>query len=181
MKYIPLAIPDLVLMIPKVFQDDRGYFCETWREHDFVQHVGDYNFVQENKSKSVKWTLRGLHYQIRQPQGKLIQVSHGAVFDVAVDLRETSSTFGHWVGEILTGTNNKLLWIPPGFAHGFLVLSDEVIFSYKCTDYYSQENERCILWDDPQLGIKWHTEQFKPILSAKDQTGLLFKDAEVYR
>ena len=179
MKYIPLSIPDVVLLAPQVFGDHRGFFLETFRQNDFDTHVGKFTFVQDNHSKSTKGILRGLHYQIRRPQGKLVRVTYGEVFDVAVDIRRSSPWFGKWVGHTLSAENKAMLWIPPGFAHGFYVLSDEAEFSYKCTDYYSPEYERSILWNDPDIDIAWPLET-APVLSDKDEQGKTLASAEVF-
>ena len=169
MKYIPLEIPDVVLMEPQVFGDHRGFFMETWREDDFRNHVADVHFVQDNHSKSTQGILRGLHYQIRQSQGKLVRVTSGKVFDVAVDIRKSSPTFGKWVGEILSSENKKMMWIPPGFAHGFYVMSEDAEFVYKCTDYYAPKHERTLLWNDPTIAIDWPVASGQtPVLSEKD-------------
>jgi dTDP-4-dehydrorhamnose 3,5-epimerase len=176
-----LAIPDVVLFEPRVFGDDRGFFFESFNQRQFNEAVGKpVTFVQDNHSRSAKNVLRGLHYQIKQPQGKLVRVVEGEVFDVAVDIRGSSPTFGKWVGEILSADNKKQLWIPEGFAHGFVVLSEQAEFLYKTTDYWAAEHERSILWNDPQLGIDWHI-QAEPILSAKDKTGSPFSQAEVFQ
>lgn len=180
MKYTPLSIPDIVLMEPEVFGDHRGYFMETFRQDDFSKNVGPYTFVQDNHSKSTKGILRGLHYQIKQPQGKLVRVTSGRVFDVAVDIRKSSPWFGKWVGETLSAENKSMLWIPPGFAHGFYVLSDEAEFTYKCTDYYAPKHERSILWNDPEIAINWPIDA-DPVLSPKDEKGLPFGSAEVFK
>lgn len=180
MKYTPLFIPDVVLMEPQVFGDHRGFFLETFRQDDFETHVGDYTFVQDNHSKSTKGILRGLHYQIQQPQGKLVRVTSGTVFDVAVDIRKSSPWFGKWVGEILSAENKAMLWIPPGFAHGFYVMSDEAEFSYKCTDYYSPQHERSILWNDSDIAIEWPVD-VGPVLSSKDEQGKNLTSAEVFK
>lgn len=175
-----LAIPDVVLIEPKVFGDARGFFYESFNQRDFNAATGtDYPFVQDNHSRSSQGVLRGLHYQIKQPQGKLVRVVQGAVFDVAVDIRKSSPTFGQWVGAELSADNHHQLWIPPGFAHGFVVLSDVAEFLYKTTDYYAPEHERCIAWNDPALAIDW---RFKgtPNLSAKDAQGRLLEQAEVF-
>lgn len=180
MKAIPLAIPDVVLIEPKVFADERGFFFESFNQARFEEAIGkSVQFVQDNHSRSVKNVLRGLHYQIQQPQGKLVRVVQGEVFDVAVDLRKSSKTFGQWVGEILSADNKRQLWIPEGFAHGFVVLSDTAEFLYKTTDYYAPAYERCILWNDATLSIQW-PDGVQPILSPKDAQGLAFSDAEVF-
>lgn len=180
MKYTPLSIPDIVLMEPEVFGDHRGYFMETFRQDDFNKNVGPYTFVQDNHSKSTKGILRGLHYQIKQSQGKLVRVTSGSVFDVAVDIRKSSPWFGKWVGETLSAENKSMLWVPPGFAHGFYVLSDEAEFTYKCTDYYAPEHERSILWNDPEIAVNWPIDT-EPVLSPKDKKGLPLDSAEVFK
>ncbi|MGM0562344.1 MAG: dTDP-4-dehydrorhamnose 3,5-epimerase [Pseudomonadota bacterium] len=178
MEYTPLAIPDVVLMTPKVFGDERGFFLETFRQSEFEQHCGNYQFVQDNHSRSGHGILRGLHYQLENPQGKLVRVTRGEVFDVAVDLRESSPTFGQWVGEFLSEENKRLLWVPPGFAHAFYVTSDVADFQYKCTDYYAPGDEYCIRWDDPTLAIDWPLVGGKaPRVSEKDGQGNAFLDA----
>ncbi|KAF0100446.1 MAG: dTDP-4-dehydrorhamnose 3 5-epimerase [bacterium] len=180
MKAAPLAIPDVILIEPKVFGDERGFFFESFNQAQFEQAIGkSVQFVQDNHSRSAKHVLRGLHYQIQQPQGKLVRVVQGEVFDVAVDLRKRSKTFGQWVGEILSAENKRQLWIPEGFAHGFVVLSDTAEFLYKTTDYYAPAHERCILWNDETLAIHWPAG-IQPILSAKDAQGKAFVDAEVF-
>ncbi|MGM1054032.1 MAG: dTDP-4-dehydrorhamnose 3,5-epimerase [Pseudomonadota bacterium] len=172
MEYSPLAIPDVVLMTPKVFGDERGFFMETFRQSEFEQHCGDYRFVQDNHSLSAHGILRGLHYQLEKPQGKLVRVTRGEVFDVAVDLRRSSPTFGKWVGVMLSAENKQLLWVPPGFAHAFYVTSDEAEFQYKCTDYYNPGDEYCIRWDAPTLAIDWPLVEGKaPRVSEKDAEG----------
>lgn len=176
MDYQPLAIPDVVLLTPKVFGDERGFFMETFRQDEFVKHCGDYRFVQDNHSSSGKGILRGLHYQHKQPQGKLVRVTRGEVFDVAVDMRQNSPTFGKWVGEYLSESNKRMLWVPPGFAHGFLVTSDMAEFQYKCTDYYAPGDEYSLLWNDKTVGVEWPVGQISPQLSAKDAEGRLFAD-----
>lgn len=165
----PTAIPEVLLIEPKVFGDDRGFFFESFNARAFAQATGfAADFVQDNHSKSARSVLRGLHYQVApKAQGKLVRVVQGEVFDVAVDLRKNSKTFGQWVGELLSAENKRQLWIPPGFAHGFLTLSDTAEFLYKTTDYYSPEHERCICWDDPEIGIVWPLTA-TPTLSAKD-------------
>lgn len=181
MKATPLAIPDVLLIEPKVFGDERGFFFESFNQTAFNEAVGlDIQFVQDNHSRSAKNVLRGLHYQMPpKAQGKLVRVVVGEVFDVAVDIREGSPTFGKWVGEVLSADNKRQLWIPPGFAHGFLVLSEMVEFLYKTTDYWAPALERCIRWDDPVLGIDWPLEG-EPVLSGKDAVGVLMScDASV--
>ena len=180
MKVIPTAIPDLLIIEPKVFGDDRGFFFESFNLNTFREITGlDVNFVQDNHSKSARNVLRGLHYQIQQPQGKLVRVVQGEVFDVAVDLRKGSKTFGQWVGAHLSAENKKQFWVPEGFAHGFVVLSEMAEFLYKTTDYYAPQFERCIRWNDPELAISWSLGD-DPLLSAKDANGTSFKDAEVF-
>jgi dTDP-4-dehydrorhamnose 3,5-epimerase len=178
MKAVSLAIPSVFLFEPRVFGDDRGFFYESFNQYQFDEAIGrKVTFVQDNHSRSAKNVLRGLHYQIKQPQGKLVRVVAGEVFDVAVDIRRSSPTFGRWVGEILSADNKKQMWIPENFAHGFLVLSDYAEFTYKTTDYYSPENERAIVWNDPQIDIRWPCQP-APILSQKDKSGLLLSQAE---
>lgn len=180
MNVIPTEIPEVLIFEPKVFGDDRGFFMESYNAKTFNQLTGlALDFVQDNHSKSVKNVLRGLHYQIRQPQGKLVRVVRGAVFDVAVDIRKNSGTFGKWVGVELTESNHRQLWIPPGFAHGFLVLSDGADFLYKATDYYDPSSERCIVWNDELIGIKWPLTA-QPLVSNKDKQGASIKTAEVF-
>ncbi len=179
-KATPLEIVDVVVLEPAVFGDERGFFMESFNQAQFDAAVGrPVKFVQDNHSCSVKGVLRGLHYQIRQSQGKLVRVVRGEVFDVAVDLRQSSPTFGKWVGEILSAENKKQLWIPEGFAHGFVVLSDSAEVLYKTTDYWAQQHERCIVWNDPDLGIKWPI-QGEPVLSKKDTKGVLLSQAEIF-
>lgn len=174
MKATPLAIPDVFLIEPQVFGDERGFFFESFNQAKFEQAIGKkVTFVQDNHSKSSKDVLRGLHYQDPKPQGKLVRVAQGGVFDVAVDIRKDSPTFGKWVAEILSAENKKQLWIPEGLAHGFLVLSETAEFLYKTTDYYAPEYEKCIAWDDPTLSIPWPLNS-PPILSTKDEQGVLF-------
>lgn len=176
----PLALPDVLLLEPKVFGDTRGFFFESYNRKAFLQATGlDVDFVQDNHSRSAQGVLRGLHYQIQQPQGKLVRVTTGAVFDVAVDIRASSPTFGQWVGAELSAANQKILWVPPGFAHGFLVLSESAEFLYKTTDYYAPAYERAIAWNDPQIAIDWPLP-FAPQLSAKDQAAVRLRDAEVF-
>jgi dTDP-4-dehydrorhamnose 3,5-epimerase len=177
---IQTAIPDVLILEPKVFGDSRGFFFESFNAKDFANVTGlDVNFVQDNHSKSAKGVLRGLHYQVQQAQGKLVRVTQGAVFDVAVDIRKSSPTFGKWVGYELSDTNYRQLWIPPGFAHGFIVLSESADFLYKTTDYYAPQHERCIAWNDPQIGIAWQAN-ICPLLSAKDAAGLSLAAAVVF-
>ena len=174
----PTAIPDVLIIEPKVFGDDRGWFYESFNENDFSKAIGKkITFVQDNHSSSKKVVLRGLHYQMEQTQGKLVRVARGAVFDVAVDLRQTSKTFGQWVGVELSAENKKQLWIPEGFAHGFLVLSDEAEFLYKTTDYWHAASEQCIVWNDPTLNIQWPAIGMSPILNPKDAAGFSWEKA----
>jgi dTDP-4-dehydrorhamnose 3,5-epimerase len=181
MQFEPTRLPEVILIKPRVFGDTRGYFFESWNQQQFVNAGIAARFVQDNHSHSVRHTLRGLHFQIRCPQGKLVQVVRGEVFDVAVDMRRSSPRFGQWVGALLSENNHQMLWVPPGFAHGYLALSDEIDFLYKCTDFYSPEHERAIRWDDPQIGVQWPLpEGVAPILSAKDAAAPLFKGAESY-
>jgi dTDP-4-dehydrorhamnose 3,5-epimerase len=178
MKVTPTPITDVLIIEPRVFGDQRGFFLESFNQRAFNAATGtDFNFVQDNHSRSAKNVLRGLHYQLGQPQGKLVRVVRGAVFDVAVDIRPASLTFGQWFGLELSEENHRQLWVPPGLAHGFLVLSDSAEFLYKTTDYYAPEQERCIVWDDPTLGIAWPLEGGAPLLSGKDAAGLSFKEA----
>lgn len=181
MNATPLAIVDVILFEPKVFGDARGFFFESFNHASFEATVGkEIRFVQDNHSRSAKNVLRGLHYQIQQPQGKLVRVTEGEVFDVAVDLRQSSPTFGKWVGEILSAENKRQLWIPEGFAHGFSVLSETAEFLYKTTDYYAPQFERCIIWNDPTLAIKWPESQAAYSLSGKDVLGQSFHSSEVF-
>ena len=181
MKATRQAIPDVVLLEPKVFGDARGFFFESFNQRAFNEVTGtDFQFVQDNHSRSSKGVLRGLHYQIQQPQGKLVRVVRGAVFDVAVDIRRSSATFGQWVGVLLTEDNQKQLWVPPGLAHGFLVVSESADFLYKTTEYYAPQHERCIAWNDPALAIVWPDMGIAPSLSGKDQLGLGLAEAPVF-
>lgn len=180
MKVTPLAIPDVVLIEPHVYSDDRGFFFESFNQCGFEQAVGrTARFIQDNHSCSAKNVLRGLHYQINKPQGKLVRVVVGEVFDVAVDIRRSSPTYGKWVGEILSAENKRQIWIPEGFAHGFLVLSSHAEFLYKATEYWAPEHERCIAWNDTTLAISWPT-MGDPTLSVKDSRGSTFEAAEVF-
>ncbi len=169
----PTSIPDVLIIEPKVFGDDRGFFFESFNQNEFNQAIGaEVKFVQDNHSKSKKGVLRGLHYQMQQTQGKLVRVTVGAVYDVAVDMRQSSATFGKWVGIELSAENKKQLWIPPGFAHGFLVMTPEAEFLYKTTDYYHPQSEQSLRWDDSILNIQWPELDIKPILNSKDSQGL---------
>lgn len=181
MKATRLAIPEVILLEPKVFGDDRGFFFESYNQARFEEAVGrPVTFVQDNHSRSARHVLRGLHYQIRQPQGKLVRVVHGEVFDIAVDLRRSSPTFGKAVGACLSAEKKEQLWIPEGFGHGFLVLSEFADFLYKTTDYYAPAEERCIAWDDPDLAIEWPLAGGSPVLSQKDRVGASLREAEVF-
>lgn len=177
MKITDTAIPDVWLLEPTVHGDDRGFFMETFRASHFKERNVDLQFVQDNQSKSIQGTLRGLHYQLKFPQGKLARVLSGEVFDVAVDIRKSSPTFGQWVGEILSGENKRQLWIPPGFAHGFYVLSETAELSYKCTEYYHSEDDYSIAWNDSDIGIAWPLVSPEPLLSEKDQNGKALAEA----
>lgn len=180
MNIISTAIPDVVILEPQVYGDDRGFFYESYNEKAFTEKTGvTTGFVQDNHSRSRQNVLRGLHYQIDQPQGKLVRAVVGEVFDVAVDIRKSSPTFGRWVGCRLSAENKRQIWVPPGFAHGFLVVSEVAEFLYKTTDYYAPQAERCILWNDPDLAIAWPLEA-EPMLSAKDRAGTQFQEAEVF-
>lgn len=180
MHIVRTAIPDVVLIQPSIFGDSRGFFFESFNQRAFNEATGtDHRFVQDNHSRSAKGVLRGLHYQIQQPQGKLVRVVRGAVLDVAVDLRRSSPTFGQWVGEELSEDNHHQLWVPPGFGHGFVVLSDVAEFLYKTTDYYAPAHERCIVWNDPTLAIDWKLAQ-PPVLSTKDAKGRMLSEAELF-
>ena len=181
MQAIQTAIADVLIFQPKVFGDARGFFFESFNRQVFDQAVGRrVDFVQDNHSRSSKGVLRGLHYQIQQPQGKLVRVVRGSVFDVAVDLRKSSRTFGQWVGVELSEENQRQLWVPEGFAHGFVVTSESADFLYKTTDFYAPAHERCIRWDDPALAIQWPELGLKPLVSAKDAVGKVFGDAAVF-
>jgi len=180
MKAFPATISDVLLLSPRVFGDERGFFMESYNVSTFEKLTGrKVEFVQDNHSRSAKNVLRGLHYQIKNTQGKLVRVLQGEIFDVAVDMRRSSETFGHWVGERLSAENKQQIWVPEGFAHGFVVLSDTAEVEYKTTDYYAPEHERCICWNDPEVGIEW-PEGIEPILSEKDTNCTAFKDAEAF-
>lgn len=180
MKITAMEVPDVLLIEPKVFGDARGFFFESFNQRVWLESTGiDRSFVQDNHSRSCRGVLRGLHYQIRQSQGKLVRVVAGEVFDVAVDLRRNSPTFGRWVGLNLSAENKKQLWIPEGFGHGFVVLTETAEFLYRTTDYYAPEHERCIIWNDPDIGIRWPID-YVPLLSEKDGRGKAFREAEVY-
>jgi len=179
MKILEATLPGVLIIEPKVYGDDRGFFMETWNARTFRENELDWTFVQDNHSRSGKHILRGLHYQVRQPQGKLVRVSAGRIFDVAVDLRRSSPHFGKWAGADLSAENKRLIWVPPGFAHGFLVLEDNTDVLYKCTDYYAPADEHTILWNDPDLAIEWPLPPgTDPVLSKKDMAGVPFSEAE---
>jgi dTDP-4-dehydrorhamnose 3,5-epimerase len=181
MEFVPTDIPEVVLIRPKVFGDPRGFFFESWEERKFAAAGLDLKFVQDNHSRSARNILRGLHYQIQQTQGKLVRVATGTVYDVAVDIRRSSPTFGRWVGVTLSEENHHMLWVPPGFAHGFVVLSESADFIYRCTDFYAPAYERAIRWNDPDLKIAWPLpEGEEPVLSAKDALAPRFRDAEYF-
>lgn len=181
MKVTPTAIPDVLVIEPRVFGDARGFFYESFNQRAFDEAIGRHvEFVQDNHSRSGRGVLRGLHYQLEQPQGKLLRVTSGAVFDVAVDIRKSSATFGKWVGTELSAENHKQLWVPEGFAHGFLVLTDNADFLYKTTDYYAPEHERCIAWNDADLSIEWPSLQTAPQLSTKDAAGDSLRSASLF-
>ena len=180
MKVTPTAISDVLIIEPKVFGDERGFFFESFNQKTFNEATGlDVNFVQDNHSCSAKGVLRGLHYQLERPQGKLVRVVQGEVFDVAIDIRKSSPTFGQWIGEVLSADNKRQMWVPAGFAHGFLTLSDTADFLYKTTDYYAPAHERCIAWNDPTIGIRWPSNS-SPDLSTKDGKGLPFALSDVF-
>lgn len=179
MKVFPTRIPDVLVVEPEVFRDERGFFMEAWHRRRFAEHGLDWDFVQDNHSRSVQGTLRGLHYQVGRPQGKLVRVTVGEVFDVAVDLRRRSPTFGQWVGHTLSAENRLMIFIPPGFAHGFYVTSHVAECQYKCTEYYSAEHDRCVRWDDPQIGIEWPLSG-TVVLSEKDRRAPFLAEAECF-
>ncbi|PID59396.1 MAG: dTDP-4-dehydrorhamnose 3,5-epimerase [Gammaproteobacteria bacterium] len=181
MQVIDTRLDTVKILEPRVFGDERGFFIESWNRRVFAEAGIEGDFVQDNHSRSTRGVLRGLHYQIRQPQGKLVRVTDGEVFDVAVDMRRDSPQFGEWVGVVLSAGNHRQLWVPPGFAHGFYVLSASADFQYKCTDYYAPEHERSLLWDDPSVAIDWPLiDDEDPILAAKDAAGLPLGQCEVY-
>jgi len=180
MKIVPTAIPDLLVIEPAVFGDDRGFFLESWNARTFAEAGLDLQFVQDNHSRSARGVLRGLHYQANDPQGKLVRVVAGAAYDVAVDLRRSSPTFGQWAGVLLTAANRTMFWVPPGFAHGFLSLQDGTDFLYKCTAPYRPDDEHALLWNDPAIGIDWPLEGIEPTLSAKDQAGIRLAGARTF-
>lgn len=176
----PTAIPDVLLLEPAVHGDERGYFMETFRRSHFLERGIDFDFVQDNQSRSVQGTLRGLHYQREFPQGKLARALSGELFDVAIDIRKSSPTFGQWVGVVLSGENKRQLWIPPGFAHGFYVISESAELSYKCTEYYHPEDDHSILWNDPDIGIEWPLIDAEPLLSGKDRQASTLASATLF-
>jgi len=180
MRQLRTKIPGVFVFEPTVHEDERGYFMESFRLSQFSDISCDINFVQDNQSSSSQGTLRGLHYQVNYPQGKLVRVLSGEIFDVVVDLRQSSPTFGKWVGEKLSSLNKKQLWVPGGFAHGFYVMSDEAEIFYKCTEYYLPEHDRTVLWNDPEIGINWPLLNSRPLLSKKDSRASSLADAEVY-
>ncbi|MEM7794679.1 MAG: dTDP-4-dehydrorhamnose 3,5-epimerase [Cyanobacteria bacterium P01_C01_bin.118] len=181
MNVIPTTIPEVLIIEPQIFGDDRGFFCESFNQKKFLDETGlTYQFVQDNHSRSRQNILRGLHYQIEQAQGKLLRVVIGAIYDVAVDIRRNSATFGQWVGVSLSADNHRQLWVPPGFAHGFYVTSPSADVLYKTTDYYAPQHERSILWNDPDLSVDWPLMDVAPVLSAKDQQASPFSVAEVF-
>lgn len=175
-----MSIPDVIVAEPDIYSDDRGYFLESWQKKRFSDAGISNNFVQDNHSRSKRGVLRGLHYQVKEPQGKLVRVVRGEIFDVALDIRRESKTFGQWVGLVLSDQNKRILWVPEGFAHGFYTMSDVADVTYKCTHYYSPENERTIRWDDPELNIDWRNGAHLPLVSEKDQKGEVFRNAEYY-
>lgn len=181
MEVIATSIPEVLVFAPKVFGDERGFFMETFRQTILEEYGINYDFVQDNHSSSSRGVLRGLHYQVVRPQGKLVRVIAGEVYDVAVDLRRSSATFGQHVGVVLSAENRKIFWVPPGFAHGFIVLSERAEFIYKCTEYYAPEHDRSLLWNDPELNIQWMgLDSSEPILSDKDRCAGILADAETY-
>jgi dTDP-4-dehydrorhamnose 3,5-epimerase len=180
MDIVETALPGVLLITPRVFGDDRGFFLESWNARSFATAGLDPAFVQDNHSRSARGVLRGLHYQLRAPQGKLVRVTQGAVFDVAVDIRRSSPHFGRWVGYELSAENHRMLWVPPGFAHGFVTLSESADFLYKCTEFYDAGNDRGIAWNDPAIGIEWPDCGVPPQLSGKDTAAPLLADAEVF-
>jgi len=179
-KIAATALPEVLIVEPRVFGDDRGFFYESWNARSFADAGLKADFVQDNHSRSARGVLRGLHYQLRQAQGKLVRVVAGAAFDVAVDLRRSSPRFGQWVGVELSAANKRMLWVPPGFAHGFLALQDGTELLYKCTDFYAPEHERALLWSDPAIGVDWPIEGIEPSLSGKDAAGVPLVEAETY-
>ena len=180
MKIAPTQLPEVLVIEPQVFGDERGFFLESWNRASFAEAGLDLQFVQDNHSRSARGVLRGIHYQLTRPQGKLVRVTAGRVFDVAVDLRRSSPRFGRWAGAELSAENKRMMWVPPGFGHGFLTIEDGTDFLYKCTDFYAPDDEHCIAWDDPQIGVEWPLGGMEPSLSRKDQAGLPFTEATLY-
>ena len=180
MRILETSLSDVKIIEPTVFGDERGFFMETWSQRAFAEHGIEQNFVQDNHSRSARGVLRGMHYQNKHPQGKLVRVTQGEVFDVAVDMRKSSPQFGQWVGVELSDKNKRQLWVPPGFAHGFQVLSETADFQYKCTDIYAPEYERSLIWNDPDVGIDWPLNDLTPQLADKDKAGLLFNECDTY-
>lgn len=180
MKVVETRLPEVKLIEPTVHGDERGFFMETWNARAFAEAGIEAGFVQDNHSRSARGVLRGLHYQLVRPQGKLVRVVAGRAWDVAVDLRRSSPRFGQWVGVELSAANKQMLWVPPGFAHGFLALEDGTDFVYKCSDFYAPEHERSLLWSDPAIGIEWPLDGIAPLVAAKDQAGRVLAEAEVY-
>ena len=181
MEFEPTEIPDVIVVHPRVFGDARGFFFESWEERKFAAAGLGMRFVQDNHSRSMRHTLRGLHYQIQQPQGKLVRVVRGEVFDVAVDMRRSSPTYGRWIGMALSEENRRMLWVPPGFAHGFLTLSDSADVLYRCTDFWVAAHERAVIWNDPDLQVAWPLpEGITPLVSVKDAAAVRFRDAQAF-
>lgn len=181
MKIVPTTLPEVLLIEPQVYGDERGFFMESWNRAQFAEAGLDSDFVQDNHSRSARGVLRGIHYQITRPQGKLVRVTAGSVFDVAVDLRRSSPNLGRWTGVVLSAANKRMLWVPPGFGHGILTLEDGTDFLYKCTEFYAPVDERCIAWDDPEIAIDWPLDGLEPMLSHKDRAGSPLSRAELYR
>ena len=180
MKIAPTQLPEVLVIEPQVFGDERGFFLESWNPAGFAEAGLDLQFVQDDHSRSARGVLRGIHYQHTRPQGKLVRVTAGRVFDVAVDLRRSSPRFGRWAGAELSAENKRMMWVPPGFGHGFLTIEDGTDFLYKCTDFYAPDDEHCIAWDDPQIGVEWPLGGMEPSLSRKDQAGLPLAEASLY-
>lgn len=180
MKIAPTQLPEVLVIEPQVFGDERGFFLESWNQASFAEAGLDLQFVQDNHSRSARGVLRGIHYQLSRPQGKLVRVTAGRVFDVAVDLRRSSPRFGRWAGAELSAENKRMMWVPPGFGHGFLTIEEGTDFLYKCTEFYAPDDEHCIAWDDPQIGVEWPLGGIEPSLSRKDQAGLPLAEASLY-
>jgi dTDP-4-dehydrorhamnose 3,5-epimerase len=180
MNALPTELPGVLVIEPQVFGDERGFFLESWNRERFAQAGLQVEFVQDNQSRSARGVLRGIHYQLTRPQGKLVRVTAGRVFDVAVDLRRGSPHFGRWTGVDLSAANKRMMWVPPGFGHGFLALEDGTDFLYKCTEFYAPEDEQCIAWNDPQIGVAWPLHGIEPSLSRKDQAGVSLGQAKLY-